>query len=177
MKIKVLILSFLITLSFQCSKKEVSNENTDTIDSTSLVSENENKTNSENIKLNLDSIYNSLGGDKKLIVKEDPSRCNYFKSNFILNKTITDSTILKNLANYISVKVRNTHETKQHNCTSPVCSNVHIYMNNEDYSNKNKGENGVNDVVYSECLPIYPDGDPYINKTVFEKYMNVNSSK
>jgi|GEM_PF-1399297 len=118
----------------------------------------------------LESLFNSLGGEEKLDVKEDERRCNYFKSNFILNKDIKDTLLLKGLANFIAVKVRKDYITEQIDCPLPVCSNVHIYMNETDFQNSNKSEYGQNDIVYSECIPLYPKGDAWINKLVYEKY-------
>lgn len=118
----------------------------------------------------MNSLFNSLGGNEKLVVLEEKNRCNYFKSYFILNKEITDTIVLKKLANFIAIKVRNINTTKDQDCNLPKCSNVHIYMNEIDFQNKNIDENGQNDIVYSECIPMYPNGDAWINKIVYKKY-------
>lgn len=108
------------------------------------------------------TLVNELGGYKKLQVTESSEKCNLFRGDFILNKIITDSATLAQLANHLAIYIHDNYNTKQ-NCPYVTMCVVHIYMNNKDFVNKE-------DVAFSEIIPSTPKGAADVTSSILAKY-------
>ena len=162
MKRASIVIILAILVFFHSCDSEDTHNNNPINEKADSIKTDKKKTNEDENQKNLTSLVNELGGYKNLRVTESLEKCNLFKGDFILNKIITDSTTLAQLANHLAFYIYDNYNTKQ-NCSYATMSIVHIYMNQKDFLNKE-------DVVFSEIIPAYPKGIADVTSRVLAKY-------